>query len=298
VLFSPFTSAIVIYLDNRGLLDFGRPPSVEEQLEDIQQAAATSGRRVSLFQELRLHQATSSYLMILAEQDPNLLAPDARSDEIRIYDRVGDYLRLRFRFNPEPRVTEGSTDFSYPYLFRFDTATDVDGDGLVELLGSYVQQWADSSFFAPIVVDWDARSGEYRLLSVLARKPSLVLDGNRGLYGRAVRRIYAEDALLTDVRNGTEYASRVVDEYAWAPGDRSGFGGAILLTAYTVHADCNACPRTRQVVAWDYQLTWPNPQVYDLCKSGFCRPAMLIEQVVPGLSDTRQIMTIWRERTS
>lgn len=64
---------------------------------------ADDDRRFAVLEHLRLHDSAMSYLIVLADaEQPE--SPNARSDELRIYDTVGDTLDLQFRFLPEPRA--------------------------------------------------------------------------------------------------------------------------------------------------------------------------------------------------
>lgn len=157
IVISPLATAAGIYVDNRGWLDFlGRPPTVGDQLQGIRQVEADAGRHVAVLERVRLHDSATSYLVIVAdaEQSEN---PNARSDEVRIYDTVGDRLEKRFQFLPQPRAP------GWPYLFQFDKVEDVDADGLEEILGSYRELYADGEFGMPVLIGWDPVVGRYRL---------------------------------------------------------------------------------------------------------------------------------------
>src|SRR5438094_455294 len=65
-----------------------------------------------------------AHVLLFEDRRPT---PDARSDELRVYEERGNALKLALRFRPEgPRA-----------VFAYRATTDVDFDGADEVVGGY-----------------------------------------------------------------------------------------------------------------------------------------------------------------
>ena len=135
-------------------------PSLSTRLDTIQRDATRGLRVVKFNRTADFHgSGEQSYLFMFHDKRPLPASRAPRpltSDELRIYDRSGNGLRLRFRFQPrEPGVV-----FQYRFL------GDLDGDGSEELVGGYGVPGEGSEALLPFMVDWDEGDDRYRLTAL------------------------------------------------------------------------------------------------------------------------------------
>src|SRR5436190_14992748 len=98
------------------------------QIAQLERRAAKDGQFVRpVVAEADLHgTGQQSRVFTFTVANPRRGEP-APSEEVRVYDDDGGWLRLTFRFRPaEPGVR-----------FEFRGARDVDGDGAVEIVGAF-----------------------------------------------------------------------------------------------------------------------------------------------------------------
>jgi hypothetical protein len=206
--------------------------SIDAQLDGIRASAEHQDRRVIYQHEITLH-GTKSYVIVVGDSrlEPRLSgvdqglhatgsvskdangnvtyrenpipphAPEASSDELRVYDVSGNQLVLRLEF--EPVLTRlGSTTFeegSKPYELHRLRFEDVDGDGRLELTGFFSYFLPDVAKPIPFVVNWDDESRKYLLRALLPEPPAQgAAAGDRA---HRFDETYRQRAVLKDVRS-------------------------------------------------------------------------------------------------
>jgi hypothetical protein len=135
-------------------------PTLAARIDTIRRDATGAMRTAEITSTADFHGAgEKSYVFLFADKRtlPRPGAPrPLTSDELRIYDRSGDGLKLRFRFQPD---TPG-------IVFRYRFLGDVDGDGEAELVGGYGVPGEAAEALMPVMVDWDEGAGRYRLTAL------------------------------------------------------------------------------------------------------------------------------------
>jgi hypothetical protein len=135
-------------------------PTLAERVDSIRQSATRGFRTAEMTRTADFHgSGEKSYFFLFADKRtlPRPGAPRPRtSDELRIYDRSGDSLKLRFRFQPDaPGV-----------VWRYRFLGDIDGDGEEELVGGYGVPGEAAEALMPVMVDWDEGANRYRMTSL------------------------------------------------------------------------------------------------------------------------------------
>ncbi len=89
------------------------------------------------------------------------------SDELEIYDLVGDRLRPRFDFRPS--ATDGEA-----WGFRLDGVEDLQSSGEQDVVGGFFQliDSGGTNAIVPVVVSWDDATQKYDLQPLLPVNPS------------------------------------------------------------------------------------------------------------------------------
>jgi hypothetical protein len=141
-------------------------PSLAARIDAIRAAATGDRRSAEMTRTADFHgSGEPSYFFLFSDQQslpaPGRAPRPRTSDEIRIYDRRGNGLRERFRFQPD----------APGLVFRYRYLGDLDGDGEQELVGGYGVPGEASEALLPFVVDWDEGHGRYRLTSLQLSAP-------------------------------------------------------------------------------------------------------------------------------
>jgi len=136
-------------------------PTLSQRLDSIRRGATLDRRSTEMTRTADFHgTGDKSYLFLFADKqslpEPGRAPRPRTSDELRIYDRSGNGLKLRFRFQPE----QPGLVYQHRYL------GDIDGDGEEELVGGWGVPGEASQALLPFMVDWDEGANRYRLTSL------------------------------------------------------------------------------------------------------------------------------------
>jgi hypothetical protein len=181
------------------------PPSVSDQLANINRDAAREGRLVTRpagVGGLDLHGTDAMSYFRLVEDRPGSGRPP-RAHEVRIYDERDGRLSLRMRFEPrEPGAR-----------FQFRAAADIDFDGAVEIVGGYSRPDARQAL-VPFAIDFD--DGLYRLVPLDLGTPALTridLERRFRIPTRQYRPVYAKPISFADRRSPGVLTGRRVQDF-------------------------------------------------------------------------------------
>jgi hypothetical protein len=136
-------------------------PTLSARLDTIRRNATLDRRSTEMTRTADFHgTGDKSYLFLFSDRqslpEPGRAPRPRTSDELRIYDRSGNGLKLRFRFQPDrPGLV-----YQHRYL------GDIDGDGEEELVGGWGVPGEASQALLPFMVDWDEGANRYRLTSL------------------------------------------------------------------------------------------------------------------------------------
>ncbi len=223
-----------------------KAPPIGAQIDAIRQRAAAADEVTLIARPVHLHgfdQASYLFVMQPASQG---------SDELRIYDVVDGFLRLRLDFQPHTATRASSDAEAVPLSIQASGAgfdygleglrvRDLFNNGEDELIGDYSQLPLGVGVKLPILVSWDDIAQRYRLHAMLTQRPSRVpqfrLGGDVGT-----------PYLLRDTSTGIVLRAWPVTEYLVAPA-----GGSS--SAWLVFADDAAGTRGRSGLELDsYEL--------------------------------------------
>jgi hypothetical protein len=136
-------------------------PTLSARLDTIRRNATLDRRSTEMTRTADFHgTGDKSYFFLFSDRqslpEPGRAPRPRTSDELRIYDRSGNGLKLRFRFQPDrPGLV-----YQHRYL------GDIDGDGEEELVGGWGVPGEASQALLPFMVDWDEGGNRYRLTSL------------------------------------------------------------------------------------------------------------------------------------
>jgi hypothetical protein len=154
---SAFVALVVAALSIRfDVLQFLEPPSIHEQLEEIQVEMAKDGRFIPVLRRISLHgSGIRSYLIVTRDRThlENPWTGELEADEIRIYDLVDGELTLAFAFQPRLHL-QGEGPRSR-LVFEPTSIVDLNGDGAAEVFGAFYGFFMEPLFPRPIVIGWD-----------------------------------------------------------------------------------------------------------------------------------------------
>jgi hypothetical protein len=161
------------------------PPTVDEQIVRIQREGTAGERKRVRAMRVDFHgSGTPSYVFVFADEfQGGTLTP--RSAEIRVYDRVGKRLELRFRFRPRPVAW---------YATEGDQVLDVDRDGDQELIGGLLPPGGAVQPVVPFFLHWSEEEGAYRIAALEPQRPPL----GRNAEARQYRAAYTSQLSWSD----------------------------------------------------------------------------------------------------
>lgn len=154
-------------------------PMLGDQLEQIRESAARSGRSVRILRKVWLRNQAPSYLVVTTPKSIPVSATKidySLSDELLVYDTDGEHLET-----PPALVFRPSVSPSQNCQCRLDFELlgigDFNVDGLTEVIGAFSTVAADPVLSPaygvgyPLVLDWEADPGAYRLVPLLSQRP-------------------------------------------------------------------------------------------------------------------------------
>ena len=142
------------------VIDAGAP-SIADNHRSSRRLARRSSRASPVAGAIDLHGSGEASYLFLFQDTASARRP--RSEEIRIYDRRGDRLVQRLRFEPD---RPGA-------VFQFRSATDIDFDGASEIVGGYGLPGEGRGALVPFAIDWDNAERRYDLVSLDLGAPVL-----------------------------------------------------------------------------------------------------------------------------
>jgi hypothetical protein len=158
------------------------PPPISDQINDTLHGMLADGGHVVVNERLRLHSTEDDSWLVVIEDAPNSSdfyagatgAPGAaqpRSDEVRIYDVSGGWLRLKLDYRPEGR---GRTARGWVVPAGAPAAFDYNEDGTEEIIAGYEIPDAHEELL-PFAIDWEG--DHYQLISMTPNPPALATRG-------------------------------------------------------------------------------------------------------------------------
>jgi hypothetical protein len=207
-------------------------PSVSDQLAAIERAGSTGGRvaRVLAVADLR---GTGENSYVLEFADP----PDVRkppSDDVRIYDQVGNSLVQAFRF--EPSVPAGAQ-------FNLRAVADVDGSGGDQVVAGFGYRSAVEADGAmvPFAIYWDGSADRYRIKVLDMGAPDLSGPPANGA-DRQYRALYAQPATFADPADHVTLTGHLVQDFAVTAPPYRLVAGWFLRIGSSWCAQCHRAP--------------------------------------------------------
>ena len=237
------------------------PPPIDEQLSHVSRDAAKAEMRVAESTEADLHGSGEMSRIFV------LRSTQGSGNELRIYDVSGGRLRDRLRFEPKVASHGGlNPDIS----LRLDGMADVDGNGRDELVVSLDEEYGDNSATAPLLVEWDPLTDDYRITPFLTPdRPKLggptrpVLAGRRGGFFVPPPELYTEPLTIRNRATGATFRSYAADVFLVR---RSAFSRA-LVAGFIVGSG----PRGPSYLlrAWSISDAGPPPLLYPCLSLNF-----------------------------
>lgn len=229
----------------------GQAQPLGVQIDAIKKVAAEEGLYAVIDRPVELHgRKRTSQLLVLRPRKGTEASLLGGSDEVRLYDYVDGRLRLAFRFQPKRDPT--------PYRFHLAAVGHLDNTDRQEVLGQYMRQYVEGTFPYPVVIMWDETVGAYRLRALLPQPSGLLHAADAGVWGRLARKRYARH-WLRDTKSSTSISAFGADFVAVQTRPFP-----ILAAAFTLRAECYACPHLSEVRAWRVDFQRP-VAVYQPC---------------------------------
>jgi len=242
-----------------GLIHPPAPP-ISRQLDAIMTTASRQGQELiyDLPVDLRGTGSTAR-VMIFQPTYPSPSNPFQPSDEIRIYDLRGGWLRADLSFTP--RGPPRGKYQPWPYLVSVLGVRNLTDAGAKGLIVSFGQEYVDDVIAHPVLIYWDPGSQTYRLLPLSSpstlRRLNLV-SAPAGLPGR--QDLYTHPALITDASgHHKSFLSYGAEEIDILPSQGPlGISGIDLAAVYVVSQAAQVDVREVQVAYWTVELSdWP-----------------------------------------
>lgn len=173
------TATIGLSSDWRTLV---KPPPIADQINQTIDSMLAHGGHVVINERLRLHSTEQDSWVLVVEDEPTSSAFYAgatgakgaappRSDELRIYDVSGGWLRLKLDFRPRGL---GRTARDWVQPAGAPPALDYNNDGTREIIAGYSIPDAHGELL-PFAIHWD--EDQYKLVSMTPAAPELGATG-------------------------------------------------------------------------------------------------------------------------
>ena len=191
-LFQGLFAALVATLAAGAIIGFAsdwrsmvQPPPIADQINDTVESMLADGGHVVVNERLALHPSEEDSWLVVVEDEHNGSefyagatgapgAPKPRSDEVRIYDVSGGWLRLRLDFRPQGR---GRTARAWVTPAGAPPAFDYNDDGTREVIAGYEIPDAHEELL-PFAIDWER--DHYQLIPMTPDPPQLATTGFAG----------------------------------------------------------------------------------------------------------------------
>jgi hypothetical protein len=234
----------------------GSNKTIADQLDAVRHKAALRDLYAVADRSVELRgDGVKSRLLVFRQQSPNDPVP-RRSDEIAIYDEVGNRLNEAFDFTPNQ-----STDTERGYRFDLQAIGDFTNSDRNEIIGSYVTLFMNAAIPRPVTIVWDEKLNHYRIDALLSRPLELDNKIRPGYYGEATRRLYQPKTLIDPKHRITLVNAFGTESFAVKRGEPP-----LLLAAFAISADAHAEAPLIQLRGWRLNFEAPIPQV------GSCNP--------------------------
>ena len=160
-----------------------QPPPLADQIDDTLHGILAGGGHVVVNERLRLHSTEDDSWLVVVQDAPSSGdfyagatgapgVPQPRSDEVRVYDVSGGWLRLRLDYRP---VGRGRTARGWVVPAGAPPALDYNGDGTPEVIAGYEIPDAYQELL-PFAIDWE--SNHYQLVAMTPDPPELATTGS------------------------------------------------------------------------------------------------------------------------
>jgi hypothetical protein len=276
---------------------FGTSPSVTTQIANIEREGFKANLYPSVARLVVLHGATQSLMLVLRDRGTDNFSPGApyqpRSDELRIYDVMGDKVVLAYRYLPRATRDVG------PWVFRLDAAGDVRNNGTAVIIGSYaIYPMGFAEEPRPLIINWDSVAQRYVMYPIITKVPDI--PAPVGTFAQGVRQTTLQrDPWIDQVSKQPFRGYGVADyEIETMP---NGLG---LIGGYVWRQASHAQEATYVATGWAMRLDVPYPKTDQCFPPGTIpppgEPARLITvraNLDPPLLG-RLIATAWRTHTS
>jgi hypothetical protein len=262
---------------------FGSSQSVEEQIAALRHAATREGLYPVLGREVDLGSGDPSYVMVLrAQSTAQSPATASVSDVIRVYDIHEKRLRRAYEYQPLA-FNDGFERFGFPYLYKVQEITDVDGNGRPEIIGSFsVQSGTGLHTPIPTVLSWDELTQQFVLAPLLAHKPHIVAVPHPGIAQGDSRA--GVPLTLTSRDRPVQLQGYPVETYGVLHREHE---SPLVIGGFLVRARDNADPQLYQAVAWTLNLTLQTPDTYE------CPAAPVYVRLTTRESLSQQLVYAW-----
>lgn len=252
---------IVIGVSSKGR-SLVRPPPIADQITNTVHRLISGGRHVVLNERVQLHSTEDASWVVVTEDGLNgsdfyagaTGGPgNPRSDELRVYDVEGGWLRLKLDFRPQGRG-KAARDWTVPA--GAPPALDYNDDGTQEIIAGYEAPDAHEDL-VPFVIDW--QDSAYHLIPLLPDAPQLssehlsadAIRVRAALYLTPARLRNAVESSATKLLVGYQVQAFALSQtpairlltgyYAQVPPQRSGDASVLEVRASQIgHSDLHA----------------------------------------------------------
>jgi hypothetical protein len=251
-------AALVInhYQASIGNFLFGSSPSVSAQIANIERQGFKANLYPYIARRVVLHGATESLVLVLRNRETDNFSGFSgrarfRSDELRIYDIVGNKVVLRYRYLPSAK--------SGPGVFRLDAAGDVHNNGTAVIVGSYaIYPMGIPEEPHPFIINWDSVALRYVMYPIITKVP--VIPAPIGAFAQGVRQTTLRPDPWIDEFSKQPFRGYGVADYEIETMP-SGLG---LIGGYVFQQASHVQEATYVATAWTMRLDVPYPQT-DQC---------------------------------
>jgi hypothetical protein len=199
------------------------PPSISTQIDQITSelasAAGPGGGRVVADERVPFHSADQPSWMIVVQDLPTAAefqngagnggSPAPRSDDVRIYDVVGDRLKLEFEFRP---AGVGQLASEWESLSAGAPAyADYAQDGSQAVIGGFARPSQATSAVVPVAIKW--QDGRYVLVALTPEPPNLSTAGMQGAILSFRQAAYETRVTLANAVRAPRFAALTVSGY-------------------------------------------------------------------------------------